>query len=178
MPLPKELIDEIPIVQAKRITSLLQYEVYFGKTILPPISVRVQENNATITSNSTEYKITFSEPSKATFHNHMQMYFANGGGPCYILSVGDSSTTVDVRHLLAGLKMAARYDEPSLIVIPQINLLPSGNDSGNVYAAALQQAADLKDRFVILDCYDNNPENLREQIGTVNLQCGAAIIPI
>ena len=175
-PLPTELIDDILIVQAKRITSLIEYELYFGKTKLQPINVRVEENNATLTGES-EYKITVSELSKTTFHNHMQMYFVNGGGPCFIISVGVEKTTIAPNNFLSGLKMAARYDEPSLTVIPQVNSLLSLVDYGNVYVAALQQAADLNDRFVIMDCYDDNPENLRSQVGNINLRYGAAYHP-
>ena len=176
IPLPAEIIDEVQIIHAKRIKSLLEYEFHFGKSILP-INVLVSENNATPNSQLEEYNIRVSAPLPPTLHNHMRMYFANGGGPCYVVSVGIAPTTIVTKNLLAGLKMAARYDEPSLIVIPQVNLLPSVTDSGTIYVAALQQAADLKDRFVLLDCYDDDPENMRSQIGNINLQYGAVYHP-
>lgn len=173
LPLPTALIDDILIVQARRITSLREYELYFGKSIPQPVHVEVQENKTPLK----KYTITVSAPPAATLYNHMQLYFANGGGPCFIVAAGNAATPVTTGHLLAGLKMAGRYDAPSLTVLPQLNLLPQVTDAGSIYTAALQQAAELKDRFVLLDCFGDDPENVRNYSGTVNLRYGAAYHP-
>jgi phage tail sheath protein FI len=108
----------------------------------------------------------------------MQMYFANGGGPCYIISVGDfSGAGIVVGDLLAGLEMAGRYDEPTLIVFPQAIEMTADTDVGSVYEEALLQAGTLKDRFVIMDCFDDDPSALRDNTGTTYLNYGAAYYP-
>ena len=55
----------------------------------------------------------------------LQMYFANGGGPCYIVSVGrydatlsvnDRSTSVALDDLTDGLAAIRKADESTLLV--------------------------------------------------------------
>jgi len=107
----------------------------------------------------------------------MQMYFANGGGPCWVISTGQY-TTPNAAHFTAALELLEREDEPTLIVIPQAAQL--GNY--NIPIAALQQCADLQDRFAIIDLIaDSNiaADSLafRTGIGTMNLKYGAAYYP-
>ena len=84
----------------------------------------------------------------------MQMYFANGGGPCYIVSVGNTAVgypvAVDFDDLKDGLDTLDKEDEPTLIVFPDAEGLNVG-DAYDLYELALDQAEDLKDRFVIMD---------------------------
>ena len=48
-PLPTDVIDTISVTEAKRITSLLEYETYFGRGVNETITVRIDETylNAT-----------------------------------------------------------------------------------------------------------------------------------
>jgi phage tail sheath protein FI len=82
----------------------------------------------------------------------MQMYFANGGGPCYIVSVGDLATgfpaAVDFDDMIAGLDTLEKEDEPTLIVLPDAANLSTAYD---LFEKALDQAELMKDRFVIMD---------------------------
>ncbi|WP_238326496.1 phage tail sheath family protein [Pedobacter heparinus] len=150
-PLTSVLINDIPVSEAKRISSLLEYESYFGKTTSGSLSL----------------------------YPHLQLFFANGGGPCHIVSVGNALETIAIDNLLAGLAMAERYDEPSLLVIPQAVLLHTAAEAYTVYRAALLQAAQLKDRFVLIDCYGDDPQTLRsaDGIGPLHLKYGAAYHP-
>lgn len=89
--------------------------------------------------------------SKHNLYYSLKLYFANGGGPCYIISVGDKSETNVVKeHLSNGLIALQSEDEPTLIVIPEAIAL-SLADRKSLYEEALLQAADMKDRFVIMD---------------------------
>lgn len=109
--------------------------------------------------------------------DYLDLYFANGGGPCHIVSVGLSNSPITAAALLAGLTIAAAIDEPALIVIPQVHLLPTLADAIIVYNAALQQAANLRDRFLILDCYDDDPASIRHPGLMGSLSYGAAYHP-
>jgi phage tail sheath protein FI len=179
-PIPTEVISTITVTEAKRITSLLEYESYFGRTPIESFDVTIDE---TYKNGTTELKkrvitATVPTPSTQTLYYHMQMYFANGGGPCYIISVGDTTgTTIARANLAAGLQMAERYDEPTLIVFPQAVHVANAGDAGDLYDAALLQAGNLKDRFVVMDCYGDDPQNVRDEIGTTNLKYGAAYHP-
>lgn len=94
-------------------------------------------------------------PSRHTMFYALQNYFANGGGPCWIVSVGAYlayGTTVPAALLTEGLEYAGRIDEPTLIVFPE----GQGMDVGEYHSlmqAALLQAKALGDRFVIMDIH-------------------------
>ena len=179
-PLPSETISGVVVTEAKRIISLLEYESYFGRTPIESFDVTIEETykNGTTELKNRVITATVPAPSTQTMYYHMQMYFANGGGPCYIISVGDTTgTTIARANLAAGLQMAERYDEPTLLVFPQAVHVANAGDAGDLYDAALLQAGTLKDRFVVMDCYDDDPQNVRDEIGTTNLKYGAAYHP-
>jgi len=145
-----------PKNEPTRISSMLEYETLFGKaknedfifavveaTTTPPINPR------TVTANLT--------PSPFKMYYAMQMYFANGGGPCYIVSVGEypSDKKVKLADLTAGLEILEKEDEPTLIVFPDAEGLTLENDAYVLYGLALDQAELMKDRFVIMDVVGN-----------------------
>jgi phage tail sheath protein FI len=118
-----------------RISSMLEYETLFGKANPEVFAVAFKDGVATAT-----------QPKVSDFKMYyaMQMYFANGGGPCYIVSVGNytdpvlvESTTSD-KTLLKGLELLKKEDEPTLIVFPDLQgLVPNAADVAAAEAAAL-----------------------------------------
>lgn len=181
--LPKAIIDGVNVTEAKRITSLLEYETYFGKGVNETITVSIDETYTAGTPPVLKNRVisaSIATPSVHTMYYHMQMYFANGGGPCYIISVGDTlGATVSQTNIIAGIKMSSRYDEPTLIVCPQAANIAAASDAYDVYDTALLEAGKLQDRFVVMDCHSDDPETLRavSGIGTTNLKYGAAYHP-
>lgn len=122
--------------------------------------------------------------SKYQMWYQMQMYFANGGGPCYIVSVaGYSDNGVKKGELSTGLDALKMEDEPTLILFPDATKLAGVNAKTNffdLYKSALDQCELLKDRFTIIDTYDDGDTavaDLRDKIGTNNLKYGAAYYP-
>src|SRR3546814_89247 len=112
-PLPTDTINSVVVTEAKRITSLLEYETYFGKGVNETITIAIDEIYAPAVSPATPQlkkrvvSASVPAPSIHTMYYHMQLYFANGGGPCYIISVGDTTVTaIDKDDLIAGLEMA------------------------------------------------------------------------
>jgi uncharacterized protein len=136
----------------KRITSMLDYVTFFGYA----------RNETGIGVSVIDTEIIASAPSdtsKSPFlmYYALQMYFANGGGPCYIVSVGQYSspltTTVNFSNLSNGLTEIAKEDEPTLIVFPDATSLSSDDDFYSLYNNALTQCHNLQDRFAIIDTY-------------------------
>ena len=70
---------------------------------------------------STAIRAGFKSPAgKPNIHNmyySLELYFANGGGPCYIISVGAYTGAISDADLKAGLDLLANEDEPTMIVI-------------------------------------------------------------
>ncbi|NIF06616.1 phage tail sheath family protein [Chryseobacterium sp. Tr-659] len=116
-----------------RISSMLEYEELFGKANPEIFAVAFKDGVATATQTQvSDFKMYYA----------MQMYFANGGGACYIVSVGDYSGTVAVGTstttgtLLYGLELLKKEDEPTLIVFPDLQgLVPAATDVAAARAA-------------------------------------------
>ncbi|MDY0933102.1 phage tail sheath C-terminal domain-containing protein [Chryseobacterium sp. CFBP8996] len=116
-----------------RISSMLEYEALFGKANPEDFAVTFKDGVATATQTKvSDFKMYYA----------MQMYFANGGGACYIVSVGAENiyySAVSLAELQAGLDLLKKEDEPTLIVFPDLQGLVAS--SADVVAA--QKAKDL-----------------------------------
>lgn len=165
-----------------RISSLMEYEQFFGGAPSPAnISVDLDSNLLPLdTSSVTE--------SKFKLYNSMRLFYANGGGECYIVSIGlysddpafDAATKGKFTY---GIDKLEKYDEPTLIVFPDAVNLSAAN-LGAVQSYALMQCQKLMDRFTIMDVKQSSPGNLindcedfRDEIGNQNLKYGAAYYP-
>lgn len=126
-------------------------------------------------------------PSVHNMYYAVQLYFANGGGPCYIVSVNTFNGAIAKADLAKGLAALESEDEPTMIVFPEAMNLEAIADYFGIYNDALMQAADLKDRFVIIDVLQtdlgiNNDINtvFRKEAGGLmadNAKFGAAYYP-
>src|SRR5690349_10689058 len=129
-----------------RITSLVEYESIFG--------ARLETFTAAVGTDGTNNSVTTLPAPPATFYRlyyAMQMYFANGGGPCYIVSIGADTATAAFADFENGLNAVAKEDEPTLLVLADAHLLPTANEYYDAYQAALTQCENLADRFAICD---------------------------
>src|SRR5436305_8971882 len=73
-----------------RISSMVEYERYFGfaqKEHSVIVAAAVTTVNSIVTDQKAVATLTESARSKHTMYYALQMFFANGGGPCYIVSV-------------------------------------------------------------------------------------------
>jgi uncharacterized protein len=104
-------------------------------------------------------------PSRHVMYYALQSYFANGGGPCWIISVGPYlayGTTIPSTLLTQGLEFAGRLDEPTLTVFPEGQSMDVGEYHALMQAAMLQ-AQRLGDRFVIMDIHQTGRAFTRTQ---------------
>ncbi len=176
-----------------RITSMLEYERYFGGP--NPENMQVTATDIYDGENGEEAelanrKIEVNPPATVSSYKMyyaLQMFFNNGGGPCYIVSVNDYSSNVDAGDsttptgLLGGLARLEKFDEPTLIVFPDDMSI---GDYKEVYDQALAQCALLKDRFVIMDVKDESADPVSDAasfrnngIGSGNLKYGSVYYP-
>jgi phage tail sheath protein FI len=144
-----------------RIESLLQYEQFFGYPDPEKESLSVA---FTTSGSRTEVngKVDETKRSKFLMYYSLQMFFDNGGGPCWITSVGDYTSTGGViiaQNLKDGLAEVAKINEVTLLVFPDAVNLDSSSDYYDVHDTAIDQCVELKDRFTVLDVY-HLPDNL------------------
>lgn len=125
-----------PLNTPTRITSLLEYETTFGGAYAEPYSV-----------NGTTLAVTGTLGNFSMYYN-MQMFFANGGGPCYIASAGGYGSGPSSSAILTALATLDQIDEVTLLVVPEA--IATGSEA-TIYDAMVKQCGKLQDRFSILD---------------------------
>ncbi|MCX8533032.1 hypothetical protein OEA66_11795, partial [Chryseobacterium sp. KC 927] len=141
-----------PKNEPTRISSMLEYETLFGKAKNESFTFTVVAATTTAPIKPRKVTAALETPSHFKMYYAMQMYFANGGGPCYIVSAGlyPSDGVVQLTDLNASLDTLEKEDEPTLIVFPDAEGLSTTN-AYQLYNLALDQAELMKDRFVIMD---------------------------
>ncbi|MFT3794674.1 phage tail sheath C-terminal domain-containing protein [Flavobacterium sp.] len=159
-----------------RITSFLQFEQVFGGAPAPAsITVNLDGNNMPLDTSSVG-------ESQFKLYNSMRLFYANGGGICYIVSIGNYGGSIDDQGpFLAGLTKLRKFDEPTLLLFPDAINLPA-NLLGLVQQDALKQCGDLMDRFAILDVKQegsifDDSASFRDKVSNMNLKYGAAYYP-
>ena len=135
------------------------------------------------------YTFCIKGKNKYTLYYNMLLFFANGGGTCYIISVGnykENSEIVkkDFDGVFNKLKL---IQEITMVVIPEAVNLSAENDFKDVQQQMLSHCGyDMKNRFALLDIYPKADENTRidsqvnvfwENIGSSFLSYGAAYFP-
>lgn len=110
----------------------------------------------------------------------LSLFFANGGGRCYIVSVGnyDESGTPNKADFESGLVALGKEAEPTLIVLTDAIKLAAA-DYYQLCRFVLAQCEKLGDRFGIFDVKDGDVELFRGPagIGDHSLMYGAAYHP-
>jgi hypothetical protein len=177
----------------------LEYETFFGFA-KPETTIEVNINETTVDGAVTQSIVVDQPTSRGPFFMYysLQMYFANGGGPCYIVSMGrygDVRSAGDPKVTAIatddafndGLTEVKKVDEVTLLVFPDLTALTDDTTYYGVYNSALTQCNDLQDRFTIIDprTYDaDSPTDanigiLRDKInlGKDYLKYGAAYYP-
>jgi len=177
---------ETVINKPVRITSLLEFTEIFGGPFkeeflvtLSGATTKLEDTTIAISKTSVPY----------TLYYNVRMYFENGGGPCYIVSISKYATkaseaSIDKAILLGGLDAVSKEDEVTLLVIPEAIELEEA-DRKDVYDAMLTQCNLLQDRFSIFDVIADSDNTVKEDgdhfrdsnIGTDYLKYGAAYYP-
>jgi hypothetical protein len=124
-------------------------------------------------------------------HNSLRFFYANGGGDCYIVSVGNYDETIDAGKLNdpkgGGLASLEKHLEPTMVVVPDAILL-SEADCYSLQGDLLSHCGfKMKNRFAILDVYNGTTERtfddedvinkFREGVGSNFLMWGASYYP-
>jgi hypothetical protein len=152
------------IQKPTRITSMVDYETYFGLA-QPETAIKVTITTATDGTKVTNATLAEGDRSQHMMWYALRMYFDNGGGPCYICSVGTYNTlalaTTALKDLGDGLTAVGKEDEPTLIVFPEAQYL-SITDFETLHDQALRQCAALMDRFVIMDVHGGDSGSLND----------------
>lgn len=173
-----------------RITSMAEFHSYYGGA--PTSGFSINEMGAEDTGvpdfamGEKRYKLEQSS-GKYILYNSILMFFANGGGPCYIVSVGDYHSDLEAGKFTSGVDQLIKEQEPTMVVIPETTLLDADNSQA-VHQEMLSHCGyKMKNRFAILDIWEGFRDrkdpagdrvlDFRNRIGTNFLDFGAAYYP-
>ncbi|MEO5998629.1 MAG: phage tail sheath C-terminal domain-containing protein [Chitinophagaceae bacterium] len=142
------------LLVAKRISSFKEYEDYFGGAEPEKdISVIIEQTQEDGRPVEKVVDVLFKKTSNNVMYYAMQLYYANGGGPCYIVPVGNfaANQSPDLDTYISGIDASSREDEPTLIVLPDAPLWLGPEQYYTVMNHAVQECTRLGDRFAIID---------------------------
>lgn len=183
-----------------KISSMAEYESYFGVGVSPEFKLRPRKSiaePAELNLDGEEFVLEQEATTKYLMYAAMTLFFKNGGGNCYIVSVGDYKTDLDGDVMVSGIESLILEQEPTLVVIPETVLL-SPEQSIAVQQQMLMHCAKMQNRFAVLDIHNGwaaqqNPwtvdgaaesdqigdpvANFRSALGINNLNYGCAYYP-
>jgi phage tail sheath protein FI len=185
--------------KAWRITSMAEFHDYYGYAPKPKFSIVEDNEDAGVEADfKVDGKERFLQLASKNFllYRSMQLFFQNGGGPCYIVSVGGYSekgsdpaveNDITAANLLKGIKPLIKEQEPTMVVIPETVSL-AREDSQKVQQAVVAHCGDkMKNRVAILDIHEGFREQsdpygncvafFRDDIGTNKLDFATAYYP-
>lgn len=180
-----------------RITSFSEYLQYFGggpeyKFTLTAADPAAAPTGSEITVKGKGYALALNS-APYLLYNSIRLFYQNGGGPCYIVSVGGYSDSIELARLAGsgdfagkGLQTLIKEEEPTMIVIPEAICLKEA-DCISLQQAVLAHCGKMQSRIGILDIYNgfkdrNDPEgdpiaSFRNSLGVNFMSYAAAYYP-
>lgn len=187
-----------------RIMSLAEYHTYFGgapKPIFslgedtgavarpggrPSVRTVAATDSAGFSFGGTAYKLT-PPTNQFLLYYSMNLFFQNGGGPCFIISVGSYSDDIEAGKLQGAIPLLTKEQEPTMLVIPEAVRLPESDCITLQQAILTHCGSVMKNRFAVLDIFrgfkdrqdpDGDPiDAFRDALGVNNMDFGAAYYP-
>jgi len=164
-----------------RISSMKEFEASFGGAYQHQYVITISNGSASLATNSAKKAL-----GSYFFYEALQLYFANGGGPCYIISVGEHGDTITADDFEDEMEEIEKLDEPTIVSFPEaVNL--SAADYKKVTEKAFLVCADLKDKFILVDTPKSvdltkaspatDLTDFRANLSGANLNYGAAYFP-
>ena len=176
--------------KAWRITSMSDFHNFFGGAPLSSFSIDEKAADSTVESAFTqggkEYVLNQSNTKYSLYHN-MLFFFQNGGGPCYVVSVGNYSNDIEAPKFKSGIETLIKEQEPTMVVTPEAVLLAEDDCIGVQQAALAHCGSVMRNRVAIVDIWDGFKDrqdpsgdciaNFRAKLGINNLDFAAAYYP-
>ncbi len=158
-----------------KIGSIAEYEAYFGVGADPTVS-NISLDDSKNFKSAVIGNIFF-------MYDSLRLFYANGGGDCYIVSTGlydtAGKTAGDFTGTGKGIDALVKVDEPTILAFPDNSLLTTGNDFYSVYDAALDQCGKLMDRVGLFHVKEADPKGseFRSGSGIKDLKYGMTYSP-
>ena len=157
-----------------RVATLLEYKTVFGGAQALKFSVA-----APGAAGGAPVVQAVPPTSAFALYHAVSHYFKNGGGPCYVVSVGNYRSVPGKARFSVGLAALEKEDEPTLLVLTDAACLLAAGPYYELCGEALAQCSKLGDRFTVLDVHGGDTVALRNDGNLLasNLKYGAAYHP-
>lgn len=150
------------------------------------ISVNEKTDDGTATGATVDYDVTVTKVlaslKQYNLYYAIKHYFDNGGGSCYVVAVNvHPAPVVFTSEVEKGLDLIREYDEPTILCVPEMRYMSSGDYSSTVQKM-ITQASELKDRLALIDPHDVTPEtpaaphgNIASDVSTIRNAANGAV---
>ncbi|KRC78983.1 phage tail sheath family protein [Sphingomonas sp. Root241] len=168
----------------KRIESMAEFVQFYGrgysqKYYLAAADAEAPANDDAATTSpdmnwgnvsldgNTSYALMQVGKTVFNLYNSMRLFYANGGGPCYVIScgafeTGDTPTPISADDFEDALGVCESFVGPTMVAIPDAIQLPDKDQFANVTARMLRSCAKTGDRIALLDIWGANTIQPRE----------------
>lgn len=189
-----------------RITSVAEFHQYFGfgPTALFEIKAKptatpgapppapgtpvVPEEPTAFKADGKDYQLTQAAGAaggRYLLYYSILHFYQNGGGPCYVVSVGDYKHDLDADKLTDGIEALIKEQEPTMVVIPEAVLLKEDVCISVQQAMLKHCGLRMRSRVAILDIWngwmsENDSQcvdKFRNALGINYLDFGTAYYP-
>jgi len=145
-----------------KVKSLGEYERFFGGAPSTKFKVKLKGNEIGVSPKEEHYYL----------YNSLKAYFSNGGGDCYIFSIGGYDSTPTADDFKSVLGPLENEPEPTLIVMPDAHLIEKSADYYSIWQEVLPHCKKMINRFAILDIHNDgnfadvsNPDKANAMLG-------------
>ena len=136
-----------------KIKNILEYHQIFGEPKHMGFTVHVsadEQNPQIISIAETKDALNY------TLYYNLKYYFENGGGPCYVISIGqfpDKKNGMKKADFERGIEVADSEDEITMYLLPEATHLAK-KDYYSLVSKMLASCQTTQDRFAIIDVLD------------------------
>ncbi|MDF2177195.1 phage tail sheath C-terminal domain-containing protein [Aliiglaciecola sp. CAU 1673] len=178
-----------------RITSMAEFHKFFGFAATSQFSLAEAEKDpkgVQFQGKDKRYQLQ-QDAGKFQLYRAMMLFYQNGGGPCYVVSVGSylgddgKENAVAPDKLTAGVDTLLKEQEPTMVLVPDAILLGEADCISVQQAVLAHCGGKMRNRVAILDIYDGYKdrqdesgdciENFRSKLGINYLDFASAYYP-
>lgn len=159
-----------------KVKSLAEYREMFGQG--PTTTFKIGKGEA-------GPSLEFDTKTRFLLFSGLRLFYSNGGGECYILSVGTYNEDLDPEKFSEALGILTKEQEPTIVCVPDAVLFGK-DDCYSLYKDMLQHCgAKMRSRVALVDVWggydarnkDKMVQDFRENIGQNQLAFGAVYYP-
>ncbi|WP_343641877.1 phage tail sheath C-terminal domain-containing protein [Roseateles sp.] len=181
-----------------RISSMAEYHQFFGGPPQPVFKIVAADKD-----NPAEFQAAPAPDQDATgfvmrqadgaeggqyaLYQALRHFYQNGGGPCYIVSVGSYKDELDKELMVKGIDELLKEQEPTMVLVPEAVRLKTIDDCKDVQQAMLAHCGGrMRSRIAILDIYGGDKplndnaapvDTFRDKLGINYLDFAVAYYP-